>query len=172
MAGGKPMINLEPRVEPCSNRRRDRTRKATTMVDIAHKGSGFSAASGQAALSGQAGSQPRAAAARAINWRKAMSDNIAYALLVYTALQIFVTMRAIEGTSGSAMPLLALVVLVAAIIPLCRRFERRWEAMDDEAITDPALRGTFRRDQVTLWVLAIGLPFVLTGLFKAFAALV
>ncbi|MBC7493348.1 MAG: hypothetical protein H7241_13045 [Novosphingobium sp.] len=107
-----------------------------------------------------------------MNWRKAMSDNIAYALLVYTALQIFVTMRAIEGTSGSAMPLLALVVLVAAIIPLCRKFERRWEAMDDDAVSDPALRGTFRRDQAMLWALAIGLPFVLTGLFKAFAALV
>jgi hypothetical protein len=81
-------------------------------------------------------------------------------------------MRAIEGTSGSAMPLLALVVLVAAIIPLCRKFERRWEAMDDEMIADPALRGTFRRDQAMLWALAIGLPFVLTGLFKAVTALV
>ena len=100
-----------------------------------------------------------------------MSDNIAYALLVYTALQIFVTMRAIEGTSGSALPLLALVVLVAAIIPLCRKFERRWEAMADESVTDPALRGMFRRDQALLWALAIGLPFVLTGLFKAIAAL-
>jgi hypothetical protein len=101
-----------------------------------------------------------------------MSDNIAYALLVYTALQIFVTMRAIEGASGSAMPLLALVVLVAAIIPLCRKFERRWEAMDDETVSDPALRGLFRRDQAMLWALAIGLPFVLTGLFKAITALV
>ena len=70
------------------------------------------------------------------------------------------------------MPLLALVVLVAAIIPLCRKFERRWEAMDDDAVSDPTLRGTFRRDQAMLWALAIGLPFVLTGLFKAFAALV
>lgn len=167
MAGGKPMINLEPRAQPWSNRSWDRTRKATTMVDIARNGSGFSAVSDQAALS-----KPRADAAHAVNWRKAMSDNIAYALLVYTALQIFVTMRAIEGTSGSAMPLLALVVLVAAIIPLCRRFERRWEAMDDEAVADPALRGSFRRDQLMLWALAIGLPFVLTGLFKAVTALV
>ena len=142
------------------------------MVDIARTGSGFSAVSGQAASTGQAVSQQRAETMHAVNWRKAMSDNIAYALLVYTALQIFVTMRAIEGTSGSAMPLLALVVLVAAIIPLCRKFERRWEAMDDAAVADPALRGTFRRDQAMLWALAIGLPFVLTGLFKATSALI
>ena len=167
MAGGKPRNNLVPVAQPCFIMRRDRKRKATKMVDIARRNSGFPPVSGQASVS-----KPRAEAGRAVNWRKAMSDNIAYALLVYTALQIFVTMRAIEGTSGSAMPLLALVVLVAAIIPLCRKFERRWEAMDDDAVSDPALRGTFRRDQAMLWVLAIGLPFVLTGLFKAFAALV
>jgi hypothetical protein len=31
-------------------------------------------------------------AGRPLDWRKRMSDNIAYALLVYTGLQIFVTM--------------------------------------------------------------------------------
>ena len=38
--------------------------------------------------------------ARPVDWRRKMSDNIAYALLVYTALQIFVTMGALksEGT--------------------------------------------------------------------------
>ena len=70
------------------------------------------------------------------------------------------------------MPLLALVVLVAAIIPLCRKFERRWEAMDDDVVADPALRGTFRRDQAMLWLLAIGLPFVITGIFRGLALLV
>lgn len=141
------------------------------MVDIAHKSSGYPTVSGQATSSQPRAEAAREVAGRGVNWRKAMSDNIAYALLVYTALQIFVTMRAIEGTSGSAMPLLALVVLVAAIIPLCRKFERRWEAMDEAMVCDPALRGPFRRDQAMLWALAIGLPFALTGLFKAATAL-
>lgn len=129
------------------------------MVDVVRNGSGYAASR-------------RIQQGVRVNWRKAMSDNIAYALLVYTGLQIFVTMRAIEGNTGSAMPLLALVVLVAAIIPLCRRFERRWEAMTEEACCDPALRGLYRRDQALLWALAIGLPFVLTGIFRAIAALV
>lgn len=112
------------------------------------------------------------AGAKPLDWRKRMSDNIAYALLVYTALQIFVTMHAIEGSSGSSLPLLALVVLVAGIIPLCRRFERRWNAMPEAALHDPALRRIYRRDQIALWALAIGLPFILTGLFQGIAAIV
>ena len=105
---------------------------------------------------------------RALDWRKRMSDNIAYALLVYTALQIFVTMGALEGKGGSLLPYFALVVLVAAIIPACRRFERRWEALSDEQAADLSLRGYYRRDQAFLWLLAIGLPFVLTGLILGF----
>ncbi|MET0250789.1 MAG: hypothetical protein ABW203_01275 [Novosphingobium sp.] len=101
-----------------------------------------------------------------------MSDNIAYALLVYTGLQIFVTMQAIKGSShGSVLPYLALVLLVGAIIPACRRLERGWENLDDKAAADPALRGQFRRDQVLLWLMAIGLPFVLTGVFTLIAKL-
>ena len=106
--------------------------------------------------------------AKRLDWRKGMSDNVAYALLVYTGLQIFVTMHAIEGSStGSALPYLSLIVLVAAIIPACRRFEKRWEGLSDDAAADPLLRPLYRRDQLFLWLLAIGLPFALTGLFMA-----
>lgn len=108
------------------------------------------------------------AAARPRDWRKRMSDNIAFALLVYTGLQIFVTMHAIADVArGSTLPYLSLVVLVAAIIPGCRKFEKRWEAVDDAHAADPALAPVYRRDQALLWVLAIGLPFALTALFKA-----
>lgn len=109
---------------------------------------------------------------RGLDWRKRMSDTVAYGLLVYTALQIFVTMHAVEGRGGSLLPLVGLVVLVAAIIPLYRRFERRWERLDDDHAADPALRPAFRRDQLAVWLLSIGLPFLLTGLFKGIAALV
>lgn len=109
---------------------------------------------------------------RKLDWRKRMSDNVAYALLVYTALQIFVTVHALKsGTdSASMLPYLALVVLVAAIIPACRAFEGRWMGISDEAASDPEYRGAYRRDQVLLWIVAIGLPFALTGIFKALAS--
>ncbi|MGE4339884.1 MAG: hypothetical protein AB7E55_28575 [Pigmentiphaga sp.] len=103
------------------------------------------------------------------DWRRKMSDHIAYALLVYTALQIFVTMGALKSGGGSLLPYLALVILVIAIIPACRRFESRWNRLSDEEAHDPALAPFYKRDLMGLWALAIGLPFALTALFKGLA---
>lgn len=108
--------------------------------------------------SGEHRSHPR-------DWRKSMSDNVALALIVYTALQIFFTVGALKKGFSSILPYISLIVLVAAIIPACRWFERRWLGISDEAAHDSALTGAFRRDQAMLWALAIGLPFVLTLLF-------
>ena len=114
---------------------------------------------------------PRPVSSRRLDWRKRMSDTVAYGLLVYTALQIFVTMHAIQGDGASLLPLVALVILVAAIIPMYRRFERRWERLTDAQATDPALRNSFRRDQLIVWLISVGLPFLLTALFRGAAVL-
>ena len=108
---------------------------------------------------------------RKLDWRQKMSDNVAYALLVYTGLQIFVTMGALKNGSGSILPYFALIVLVAAIIPGCRMFEKRWEGLTDGQAANPELRDRFRRDQIVLWLCAIGLPIALTGLFMLIAPL-
>ncbi|WP_309623629.1 hypothetical protein [Novosphingobium sp.] len=113
-----------------------------------------------------------AARGKPIDWRKRMSDHIAYALLVYTGLQIFVTMGALHGRGGSLLPYFALIILVAGIIPACRRFEKRWSKLNDSQAADPALVRYFRRDVALLWLLAIGLPFAITGLFKLLSLLV
>ena len=110
------------------------------------------------------------AAKHKLDWRRRMSDNVAYALLTYTGLQIFVTMGALKNGSGSILPYFALIVLVAAIIPGCRMFEKRWESLTDSQAANPEFRDRFRRDQVILWLCAIGLPLALTGLFLAVAA--
>lgn len=109
---------------------------------------------------------------RALDWRRKMSDNIAYALLVYTALQIFVTMGALKSEGMSILPYFALIVLVAGIIPSCRRFEHRWNRLNDEQAADPAMARYFRRDRGILWLLAIGLPFLLTALFRGLALVI
>ena len=105
------------------------------------------------------------------DWRKGMSDNIAYALLVYTGLQIFVTMSTLRAEGSSLLPYLALVILVVAIIPSCRRFERRWNRLDDVQAADMGMIHYYRRDRMVLWLLAIGLPFAITAIFRLMAAL-
>lgn len=107
----------------------------------------------------------------AVDWRRKMSDHIAYALLTYTALQIFVTISALKTKGTSLLPYLALIILVGAIIPACRRFERRWTGLGMEHVSAPELAHRYKRDRLVLWLFAIGLPFALTGLFKGLAAL-
>ena len=121
------------------------------------------------ALKRTAATQKRAGSK--LDWRRKMSDNVAYALLTYTGLQIFVTMTALKGGHGSILPYFALILLVAAIIPGCRLFEKRWEALSDGEAANPELADRFKRDRLVLWLIAIGLPFALTGAFKGVSAL-
>lgn len=113
----------------------------------------------------------RGAAGKPLDWRKRMSDNIAYALLVYTVLQIFVTIGSLENRGGSMLPYFALVILVAAIIPACRRFETRWNRLNDAQAADPQFKRFYRRDQLWLWASAIFLPLIVSGLFIGMAKL-
>lgn len=109
---------------------------------------------------------------KAIAWKRRMSDHIAFALLVYTGLQIFVTMGAIETRSGSILPYFGLVLLVGAIIPGCRLFERRWERLTAGGLSQEELARLFFRDRLILWGAAIVLPLIVTGLIKALLALI
>jgi hypothetical protein len=121
------------------------------------------------ALREQANAQKRAA--RKLDWRRKMSDHVAYGLLVYTGLQIFVTMSALKVGVGSILPYFALIVLVVGIIPGCRMFEKRWEGLSDSEAANPEFADRFKRDRLLVWLFALGLPFAITGIFKGVEAL-
>ena len=106
------------------------------------------------------------AGTRTRDWRKSMSDHVAIALLVYTGLQILLTVKAMSAGVTTILPYFVLVVLVAAIIPACRWFEKRWTQLSDEQAVDEAYAAAFKRDVAGLWALAIILPLALTGLCK------
>lgn len=113
---------------------------------------------------------PNEAHARGHGWSRKMSDHIAYALLVYTGLNIMLTVGAIKGAlEGSILPYFSLVLLVAAIIPGCRWLEKRWERLD---LSSTDLRSTFQRDRALVWIAAIALPIVITALFTAIASVI
>ena len=102
-----------------------------------------------------------------VRWDKKMSNNCAAALLVYTLAQIFFVLSFIETKGMSIAPYFGLVLLVAVIIPFCRKFEKRWMNMGSRGLSEQSIAAKFRSDQVVLWSLAIGLPFVFVGLIKA-----
>ena len=100
------------------------------------------------------------------DWRRSMSNHVASALIVYTALQIFMTVEALREGLPSILPYITLVLLVAAIIPACRWLEGHWSHLSDEAAHDAALRPAFHRDLAALWLTAIGLPPLITLAFR------
>jgi len=104
-----------------------------------------------------------------VRWDKRMSNHCAFALLVYTMLQIFFVVHSIDASGMSIAPYFGLLILVALIIPFCRRYERRWEALQASGRANHELAPLFRYDQIMLWALAIGLPFFFVALFKAIA---
>lgn len=107
-----------------------------------------------------------------IRWDKKMSNNCAAALLFYTMMQIFFVLGFIETKGMSIAPYFGLILLVAVIIPFCRNFEKRWRTMANSGLTDQSLAAKFRADQILLWALAIGLPFVFVGVIKIIATIV
>ncbi len=84
---------------------------------------------------------------------KKMSGHIAYALVVYTLMLIFMVAPVLEGQGTAIWPYLLLVVMVAAVILPCRNLERRWQSV----VGDQG-EGRFRLDVVGLWIAALGLP--------------
>lgn len=114
----------------------------------------------------ESSAEPSGKVRKAIDWKRRMSDHVAYALLVYTGLQIYSTMGALRGEHGSILPYFGLVLLVVAIIPGCRMFEQRWERLGDVDAAPEELKRLFVRDVAKLWIAAIGLPFLVTGVIK------
>ena len=107
-----------------------------------------------------------------VGWTKRMSDHVAFALLVYTGVNIFVTMSALKGHHGTILPYFGLVFLVAAVIPGCRLFERRWERLAASGASDAELGRLFNRDRLIIWTAAFGLPLIVTAVVKGVLALI
>lgn len=99
------------------------------------------------------------------SFAKRMSTHIAYALVVYTLLLIFIVSPELESGGMAIWPYFALVAMVGAIIPFCRRIERRWQALD--ASHSEEHEGLLKIDEIRLWVGAIGIPVALMLLFRA-----
>jgi hypothetical protein len=96
------------------------------------------------------------------SYAKRISGHIAYALVAYTLLLIFVVAPVLKSEGTAIWPYLLLVVLVGAVIVPCRNLERRWQ----NVIGSQSER-LFFRNVAGLWLFALALPIMLMLAIRA-----
>ena len=97
-------------------------------------------------------------------WDKKMCGQVAWALLVHTTLLIFFVTTKMESPGTSIFPYFILVVMVALFIGIGRHYDRRWRLLGPSELSDSSKMSRSRFDQLKLWILSIGLPFLWAGL--------
>jgi hypothetical protein len=102
------------------------------------------------------------------SYAKRISDHVAVALVVYTLALIFITSPAMESDGTSILPYFMLVLFVAMVIPACRKFEQRWEALDNSELGHDSLATRFTVDRAQIWIGAIAIPAILAIIFTVF----
>ena len=102
-------------------------------------------------------------------YAKRMSDHVAFALITYTLMLIFVVTPSMESKGMSILPYFLLVLLVGAVIPSLRRFEHKWKMLENSELGEGGLETRFVFDRVKLWVGAIGIPLLIAALFRTIA---
>lgn len=113
------------------------------------------------------GGATQASSGRDTSLAHRMSNHVAYGLLIYTLLMIFVVSPRLKSEGMSLWPYVLLVILVALFIPVLRIFEKRWARYDGDRVgegpaPDP---GTYRGQVILLWALSFVVPFIWLALF-------
>ena len=102
-----------------------------------------------------------------VAWDKKMCGQVAWALLIHTTLLIFFVTTKMESSGTSILPYFVLVLMVALFIGIGRHYDRRWRLIGPSELSDSSKMARFRFDQLKLWILAIGVPFLWAALISA-----
>lgn len=121
-------------------------------------------------MASQAASESAAQGKQKKPYTKRISDHIAYALIVYTLMLIFLVAGAIKTSSMSVAPYLLLMLFVALVIPMARKLEKKWEMFDSSELSDNSLRKHFAMDRIKLWLGTFSLPLILMVVCKTLSA--
>ncbi len=101
-----------------------------------------------------------AATQRSKDFRKSISNQVAFALITYTMLLIFMVTPVIKGSDMSILPYFLLVVFVGLMVPFCCAIERRWKKLSGSELSNSGLSKRYSVDCAKLWLVAIGIPAV------------
>jgi len=98
-------------------------------------------------------------------WKRRISNHAAAALLVFTLLHIVCVTAASGYTGARWVSFLGIALLVLVVIPAISKIEARWEALTRQPLGPAEIVTHFRRERRRLWLAAVTMPFVWTGLF-------
>lgn len=98
------------------------------------------------------------------SYSKRMSDNVAFALVVYTLMLIFIVTPSMESNGTSIFPYFMLVVFVGLVISPCHNLERRWQALQARDTGDGMLNSRFNLDRAILWIATIAVPVIIAAI--------
>lgn len=104
------------------------------------------------------------------SYTKRISDHIAYALIVYTMMLIFLVAGAIKTDGTSIMPYIMLMLFVIFVIPMARKLEKKWEVLDESELSISSLNRRFSLDRTKLWLGTFALPLFLMGVCTLISA--
>ncbi|APG61624.1 hypothetical protein LPB140_00850 [Sphingorhabdus lutea] len=101
------------------------------------------------------------------SYTKKISDHVAYGLVIYTLMLIFLVTKTLKSDGMSIFPYFMLVVLVGLVIPLFHSFDSKWRKIENNAEFSHDKNSIFRQDCMKIWALSIGLPIIWMLLFSA-----
>jgi hypothetical protein len=93
---------------------------------------------------------------RETNYRRRISNHIAFGLVTFAMLQIFI----VASHGGSLIANLAIILVIAASIPGAHTLERRWELLNGGGLPSAGLATRYRRDVLTIWMVDLLVPFL------------
>ncbi len=85
--------------------------------------------------------------------------------MTFALLQIAGVVALSDIPGGSALPFVALALLLLIALPFSRMLERRWSGLASTALPSTGLVQAFRADRSRLWRLAVIVPTLWIGLF-------
>lgn len=100
---------------------------------------------------------------------RAMSWHASGALLLFAGIQIAGVIALADLPGGSALPFVALAMVLLIAVPFSRSLERRWSGLAGSALPSSGLVQAFRADRSRLWRLALVVPTLWIGLFAVVA---
>ncbi len=100
---------------------------------------------------------------------RAMSWHASAALLTFAVVQVAGAIVLADIPGGSALPFVALAMLVLIALPFSRALDRRWSGLAGTALPSSGLVQAFRADRSRLWRLAIVVPIGWIGAFAMVA---